>query len=206
MITIWGRKNSINVQKVLWCCGELDLAYRQIDAGGAFGLTETADYTAMNPNKLVPTIDDNGFVLWESNVIVRYLSFKHGFNRLYPSDIEPRFDAERWMDWQSSSLWPDLRIVFIGLVRTPEGLRDKAIITQSEQRCVRFLKMLDDRLRDREYVAGNSFTMADIPLGAAVYRWYTLDIRHPSLPSLERWYRNLCERPAYLASVMLPLS
>jgi glutathione S-transferase len=206
MITIWGRKNSINVQKVLWCCGELDLEYQQIDAGGSFGLTDTADYVAMNPNKLVPTIDDNGFVLWESNVIVRYLCFKHSFELLYPSDIRSRFDAERWMDWQSSSLWPDLRTVFIGLIRTPEDARNTAAIAQAEQRCARFMEMLDGRLKDRDYVGGESFTMTDIPLGASVHRWYALDIAHPSLPNLGRWYRDLCERSAYRSNVMLPLS
>src|SRR5829696_9275573 len=126
MLTLWGRVNSINVQKVHWCLKELGLAYDRIEAGREFGVVDTPEYRRMNPNGLVPTIEDDGFVLWESNVIVRYLAARHGAGRLYPDDLRVRFDAERWMDWQATTLWPALRPVFIGLVRTPVAERDSS--------------------------------------------------------------------------------
>jgi glutathione S-transferase len=117
MLRIWGRTNSINVQKVLWCCHELSLDYERIDAGNDFGVTDTVEYIALNPNRLVPAIDDGDIQLWESNVIVRYLAQKHDHGRLCPADIATRFDAERWMDWQATVFWPALRPLFIALIR-----------------------------------------------------------------------------------------
>ena len=124
MLKIWGRANSINVQKVLWCCGELGLQYDRIDAGNEFGVNKTPQYRALNPNALVPTIEDGDFQLWESNVIVRYLAQKSGHGRLCPANIKTRFDAERWMDWQATVFWPALRPLFIELIRTPPAKRD----------------------------------------------------------------------------------
>jgi glutathione S-transferase len=130
MLKIWGRANSINVQKVLWCCGELGLRYDRIDAGNEFGVTKTPQYRTLNPNSLVPTIEDGDFQLWESNVIVRYLAQKSGDGRLLPTDIRTRFDAERWMDWQATVFWPALRPLFIELIRTPPAKRDATIISR----------------------------------------------------------------------------
>jgi glutathione S-transferase len=206
MLTIWGRPNSINVQKVLWCAEELGLTTRRIEAGGQFGLLSDPEYVAMNPNKLVPTIDDGGFVLWESNVIVRYLSQKYGFGTLCPPRSTSRFDGERWMDWQATTLWPALRPVFIGLIRTAPERRDAAAQAAAEARCAEQMALLDARLSDRPFVGGESFSMSDIPAGASVYRWYALDLSRPKLPNLERWYRSLTERRAFRKEVMLPLS
>ena len=130
MLTIWGRTNSINVQKVLWTCAELGLPFQRHDAGGAFGGTSTEAYRAMNPNGLVPTIEDDGFVLWESNVIVRYLATKHRAEALYPAELRARFDVERWMEWQTTTLWTALRPVFFGLIRTPPEQRDAAALAE----------------------------------------------------------------------------
>ena len=206
MLTIWGRANSINVQKVLFCCEELGLPYRRIDAGGEFGATDSARYIAMNPNRLVPTIEDGAFQLWESNVIVRYLAQKHGLGTLCPEPIERRFDAERWMDWQATSLWPVLRPVFIGLIRTAPEQRDAAAIAGAAEQCARFMTMLDAQLAATPFVGGDTFTMGDIPVGVSAYRWYTLEVPHPKLPNLERWYEGLTARPAFRKVVMLKLS
>lgn len=132
MLKIWGRANSINVQKVLRCCGELGLQYDRIDAGHEFGVTKTPQYRVLNPNGLVPTIEDGDFQLWESNVIVRYLAQKSGHGRLYPADIKTGFDAERWMDWQTTVFWPALRPLFIELIRTPPAKRDATVISRAE--------------------------------------------------------------------------
>lgn len=206
MLRIWGRANSINVQKVLWCCAELDVAFERIDAGGKFGVSKTDAYRALNPNGLVPTIEDDGFVLWESNVIVRYLAARHSAGRLYPDDLRVRFDAERWMDWQATTLWPALRTVFIGLVRTPVAERDSSGIASSLDAATRALTILDRHLADRAFVAGDAFTIGDIPLGIAAYRWFSLPIDRPSLSGLVRWYDRLRERPGYQRHVMQPLS
>lgn len=206
MLTIWGRANSINVQKVLWTCAELGVAFRRHDAGGAFGGTSTPEYRALNPNGLVPTLEDDGYVLWESNVIVRYLATKQRAEALYPSELRARFDVERWMEWQTTTLWPSLRPVFFGIVRTPPEQRDAAAIEQAQATAARAFALLDGHLDGRAYVMGDAFTIGDIPNAIAAYRWYTLDIPRPALPNLERWYGALKERPGFREHVAIPLS
>ncbi len=206
VLKIWGRTNSINVQKVLWCCDELSLRYERIDAGGDFGVTREPEYLALNPNGLVPTISDNGFVLWESNAIVRYLAAKHGMGTLCPKDLAERADADRWMDWQMGTLWANFRPAFVGLVRTTPEKRDRAYIATAIRETAENLAILDAHLVGRDYVTGLSLTMADIPLGVTAYRWFSLDIERPPMPNLEAWYGRLCAQAPYRATVMLPLS
>jgi glutathione S-transferase len=205
MLKIWGRANSINVQKVLWCCGELGLQYDRIDAGNEFGVTKTPEYRALNPNALVPTIEDGDFQLWESNVIVRYLAQKSQDNRLCPADITTRFDAERWMDWQATVFWPALRPLFIELIRTPPGNRDTSAIARGESLSLAAARILDARLSDRTFLAGGSFSMGDIPAATTVHRWYALNIHHPELPNLQRWYQLMTQRQPFRDAVMTPL-
>jgi glutathione S-transferase len=205
MLKIWGRANSINVQKVLWCCGELGLQYDRIDAGNEFGVTKTPEYRALNPNALVPTIEDGDFQLWESNVIVRYLAQKSQDNRLCPADITTRFDAERWMDWQATVFWPALRPLFIELIRTPPANRDTSAIARGESLSLAAARILDARLSDRTFLAGGSFSMGDIPAATTVHRWYALNIHHPELPNLQRWYQLMTQRQPFRDAVMTPL-
>jgi glutathione S-transferase len=206
MLTIWGRANSINVQKVLWTCAELGLPFRRHDAGGAFGGTATPEYRALNPNGLVPTIEDDGYVLWESNAIVRYLATKHKAEALFPSELRARFDVERWMDWQTTTLWPALRPVFFGIIRTPPEQRDAAAIERAQADAARVFALLDGHLAGRAYVTGNAFTIGDVPSGIAAYRWYNLDISRPALPNLERWFAAIGQRPGFREHVAIPLS
>jgi glutathione S-transferase len=170
MPRIWGRANSINVQKVLWCCGELGVEYERIDAGNEFGVNKTAEYRALNPNGLVPTVEDGEITLWESNVIVRYLAHKIGDGRLCPADIGTRFDAERWMDWQATAFWPVLRPLFIQLVRTPSAKLDPAAVSQGEKLSLAAGRILDQRLSDGTFLAGDAFSMGDIPAATTVHR------------------------------------
>ena len=206
MLRIWGRSNSINVQKVLWCCEELDIRYQRVDVGGPFGGNSEPEYLRLNPNGLVPTISDGGFVLWESNAIVRYLAAKHGTGTLYPENLAQRADADRWMDWQMGTLWANFRPAFVGLVRTPPEKRDRAYIAKAISKTTGNLTLLDTHLAGRDYVTGPSLTMADIPLGVTAYRWFTVDIERPPMPNLEAWYERLCARSPYRATVMSPLS
>ena len=206
MLKICGRANSINVQKVLWCCCELGLQYERIDAGNEFGITKTAEYQALNPNALVPTIEDGDFRLWESNVIVRYLAHKSGESRLCPVDIATRFDAERWMDWRATVFWPALRPLFIQLIRTSPTKRDAAIVSRGESLSLAAARILDARLSDRTFLAGDHFSKGDIPAAATVHRWYELDIHHPEMPNLRRWYELIRQRRPFQEVVMTALS
>lgn len=206
MLKVWGRDNSTNVQKVLWCCEELGVPFERVDVGGPFGGNREPEFLAMNPNGLVPTISDGDFSLWESNAIVRYLSAKHGMGRLCPESLEVRAEADKWMDWQMGTVWASFRAVFLGLVRTPPEERDVNEIEAGVRDTADSMRILDAHLADREYVAGAELTMGDIPLGVTVYRWLALDIERPSLPNVEAWYERLGERKAYGEIVMQPLT
>lgn len=202
MLQIWGRKNSLNVQKVLWCCEELEIPFQRHDAGGLFGGTDEAEYLVRNPTGLVPTISDGGFDLWESNAIVRYLSAEYGSGILWPENTRDRALADKWMDYQLGTLWPTFRDAILGLIRTPEQ-SDPEKIKASVEGTARVLALLDAHLEDHEYVAGPSLTMGDVALGSSVYRWLNIDIDRPPMPGLEAWHARLEDRPAYQRTVMV---
>ena len=206
MIKIWGRKNSINVQKVLWCCDELKIPYQRIDAGLQPGDVDTSAYRALNPNGLVPTIEDGKFVLWESNAILRYLSAKYGLDPFWPTNPQTRASADRWMDWYISTLWMHMRPLFLQLIRCTADKRDQTIIDTGREKTLAALKILDAHLDRNPYVAGTEFSIGDIPVGAVVYRWMSLPIERPELPHVESWYARLGQREAYRQHVMLPMS
>ena len=198
MLRIWGRKNSINVQKVLWCCGELGLPFERIDAGMQFGVNDTPEYRAMNPNGLVPTIDDDGFILWESHA--------RGVGNLWPEDAQTAADADRWMEWYSTTLWQNVRPIFWTLVRTPPEKRNMAEVEEHRKKLAANFAIVDAQLSKPEYLTGARFSMADIPMGVAAYRWFKLPIERPDYRNLERWYERLCKRPAFQEHCMLPLT
>ena len=206
MLKILGRNNSSNVQKVLWTLGELDLEYTRDDIGGLFGGNREADYLAMNPNGLVPTLVDGNTVLWESNVIVRYLARKYAPNSLLPDSLTDLTQAEQWMDWQQTVVAPAHFPVFWGLIRTAPEDRDLDAIKSGRDRFEQAMTILDHHLSDSAFVGGESLSIADIPVGIMVYRWFTLDIERMELPSLHRWYQRLTDRPAYKNTVMIGLT
>jgi glutathione S-transferase len=204
-LTVWGNADSINVQKVLWCCEEVGLAYRRIDAGKHFGVVGTPEFLALNPNGLVPTIDDGGFVVWESNAIVRYLAAKHATGTLWPEDPPARAKADRWMDWSNSTLWPTLLPVFRAFMRTPPERRDAAAIEAARMETLEVMRILDGHLATSAYVGGDTFTMGDIAVGCGAWRWMALPIERPPLRNFERWFASLAAREAYRKVVMVPL-
>jgi len=205
MIKIWGRTNSVNVKKALWALEELKLPYARTDAGLQFGVVNTPAYRKMNPNGLVPTIDDEGFILWESHAIVRYLAAKHGVGSLWPTDLRVRADADRWMDW-ASTFASVLRPVFWNLIRTPPDKRDLKAVAEGTQKAGELATIVDTQLADRPFVAGETLTMGDIPLGCHLQIWFRLDIARPAVPRLQAWFERLCARPAYAKIVDTPLS
>lgn len=206
MLKIWGRPNSINVQKVMWTAAELGLEFEQEVAGMAHGKVGEPWYQAMNPNGLVPTIDDDGLVLWESNVITRYLAAKHATGTLMPESNAGRAQAEMWMDWQQTVLLPGITPVFWNIVRTPPSGPDQAAIDAGCKKMLSSLAMLDARLAGRDFILGDHLTVADIPAGCVTYRWYGLPVEHGDFPNVRAWYERLAERPPYQQHVMLALT
>jgi glutathione S-transferase len=197
MLKIWGRKNSSNVQKTMWAVGELGIAYERSDIGMEFGGNDTAAYRDMNPNGLVPTIQDGDFFLWESNSIIRYLAARYGPGKLEPADLRSRAIASQWMDWQISVFMPAFTTVFWGLVRTPPEQRDLAAIATAKAKSIDTARILDAALARNVYLAGNSFSMGDIPMGVFIYRFRALMPDRPPLPNLERWYAAIEKRAAF---------
>lgn len=195
MLRIWGRLSSVNVQKVVWCADELGLDYERIDAGGKFGVNDTPAYLAMNPNGLVPVIDDDGFVLYESNAIVRYLAARAA-SALFPTDLRRRADVDRWMEWQSANYTPAMGPAFWQLVRTPADKRDAAAVKASRAKSEKLTGVLDAHLAGKRYLCGEKFTAADVVVGCAAHRWINLPIGREPRPHFERWYAQLKARPA----------
>ena len=203
MLRIWGRKNSINVQKAMWAVLETGVAHERIDAGGTFGGLNTPEFLARNPNALVPTIEDDGVTVWESQAIVRYIAAKYGAGTLWPEDPGARAIADEWMEWNSSNLQPALMGVFMNVWRTPEFRRNPQLIRNLVTRCGQVMLFLDKQLENRPYLAGDKFTMGDIPCGAMLYRYFELDIERPNLPNVSAWYARLQERSAFRNAVMI---
>jgi glutathione S-transferase len=198
MLKIWGRNTSSNVQKVMWAIGEMGLKYERIDVGGAFGKNKEPAYLAMNPNGLVPTLEEeDGFLLWESNSVVRYLAEKHGAGSIWPADVRAHALAGQWMDWQLSVAAPAITPVFWGLIRTPAEKRDHAAIAAGQAKTAEVMRMLDAQLGKTPYVAGNAFSIGDIPVGVMVYRFYKLCPDAAPLVNLRRWYEGLERRKSF---------
>lgn len=197
MIEVLGRRNSANVQKVMWTLGELGVEYQRLDVGGSFGYPD--DYPS--PNQVVPSIRDGGITVWESNACVRYLARTYGEGTLWPNDAATLATADMWIEWQRSDIASHFFVLFQMIVRglssTPEKLQSHA------QGCGKAFAQLDDQLTGRDYICGQSLTMGDIVIGAMMYRYMTLDIARPRLDNLQAWYQRLTERPAYQHHVML---
>ena len=207
-LRIWGRANSVNVQKVLWCLAELDLAYDRIDAGMQFGRNKDPDYLAMNPNGRVPTLVDGDFVLWESNSVMRYLALAYRPDSpIYPKAPKPRASVDRWLDWTLSTLQPVDRPVFWALVRTPVAERDMAAIQNDADAEAVVWRIAENYLAGSRFIAGDDFTLADIALGAYARRWFGVEgITKPKLPHLERWFAQFAGRPGFVQFIAPPMT
>ncbi|MDO8359620.1 MAG: glutathione S-transferase family protein [Devosia sp.] len=200
-ITLWGRDSSANVQKARWVLGELGLAYEHIPLGGKYGGNKAADYLAMNPNGLVPTLRDGELTLWESHAIVRYLAATYGAGSLWPEQSKPRALADQWTDWTATTFQPAWLDVFWTLVRTPEAQRDAARIAKAVAASEKCFAVLDGQLARTPFLAGDRLTYADIVAGVAMHRWSTMPLERQSHPNVEAWHERLRERPAFRAGV-----
>ena len=206
MLRILGRLSSVNVQKVVWCADEIGVPYERVDIGGKFGGNDTPEYLAKNPNGLVPTIEEDGFVLYESNAIVRYLAARHAAGRLWPEDLRRRADVDRWMEWQSTAYTPAMWGAFWQLIRTPAEKRDAALVEGSRAKTEKLSGILDAQLASRRFVAGDAFSAADIVVGCAAHRWLNLPLAREPRPNLERWYAEMKARPGSKQVTGLALS
>ena len=206
MLKIWGRNNSVNVIKVLWCAAELGLDFVRTDIGCAFGGNDQPEYLAKNPMGRVPTVEDGDLVLWESQAIVRYLAAPHGIGTLWPEDPGERALSDLWMDWYTAHLHPPMTTIFWGLVRTVEANRANHAIAAAKVEAGKLWSVLDQHLEGRDFVNGRQLTIGDFPAGAAAFRYYSLVEERPAMPNLDRWYAALGEMPAYRKHVMNPLS
>jgi glutathione S-transferase len=192
----------------MWAVGEMSLPHERIDVGGAFGKNRDAPYLAMNPNGLVPTLEEeDGYLLWESNSVVRYLAAKHKSSVLEPADLRTRANAGKWMDWQLSVLGPAITPVFWNLIRTAPEKRDHTAIEEGKKKTTAAVKMMDEHLAKTAYLAGDAFSYGDIPVGVMAYRYRQLVPDRPPLPHFERWYAAISSRPAFKDQVAaVPLS
>ena len=207
MIKIWGRNTSSNVQKVMWAVGEIGLPHERIDIGGPFGMNREPAYLAMNPNGLVPTLEEDGFLLWESNSIIRYLAGKFGVGKLEPADPGTRAKASQWMDWQLSVMGPAITPVFWGMIRTPPAERNHTAIDEGKVKTTAAVKMLDEQFAKTAYAAGEAFSMGDIPIAIMSYRYRELVPERPAFPNFERWYAAIGARLAFKEHVSsIPLT
>lgn len=206
MLTVWGRTNSINVQKVMWTIGELGLDHERLDAGGAFGGLGTETYGEMNPNRRIPVLKDGAVSIWESQACVRYLAAAYGTGSLWHSDAYERSLADRWMEWKVTTIQPQLHVLFWGLVRTPAAERNKADIQRASVDIQPIWGILDQHLSNQAFMAGDKLTMGDIPLGCAWWRYSHLNLEHPDYPNIQRWFETLKVRPAYQDHVMIDVT
>ena len=204
MLQIHGRKNSNQVIQLMWTVGELGLEHVRHNVGGSFGGLDTQSYGLLNPNRLVPTIDDDGFVLWESYAIIRYLCREYGLGSLCPLDTRQAASADRWMEWTNSRFMGTFFPIFWGLIRTPTEQQDAEKIASAAQATGELLQIVERQLEDKPFIVGDQLTMGDIPLGSMMFKYYNLAIGRPSLPNIEAWYARLCERDAYKMHAMNP--
>ena len=203
MLKVWGRATSVNVQKVMWAVGEMGIAHERIDVGGRFGGLTTPAFLALNPSARIPTIEDDGVVVWESNAIIRYLAARYGEGALWARDPGARAPADAWMDWMQTTLAPDFYGVFWAVVRTPADRRDRAAIKDLTKQLTGHYELLDRQLATRPYLVGDGFSLADIAVGVTLYRYFEMEIERPALSNLHAWYKRLKERPAFRDHVMV---
>lgn len=206
MLKIWGRVSSSNVQKVLWLCELLEIPFERTDLGGPFGGTREPSYLAKNPNALIPTIEDDGFVLWESNAILRYLAVKHGGGALYGgADPHARALVDQWLDWQITVAGPPMGPLLGQLIRTPPDKRDPAVIAAGSREAGKAWSIADQALADgRAFIGGSAFSLADIALGLNVWRWYNLPIERPATRHLDAWFGRLSAMPGMRLAAFPP--
>ncbi|WP_207849778.1 MULTISPECIES: glutathione S-transferase [unclassified Pseudomonas] len=198
MLRILGKASSINVRKVLWTCAELQIPFEREDWGSGFTPTDTPQFLALNPCAMVPVIQDGDFTLWESNTIIRYLAAKYGGAGLYPSEPQARARVDQWIDWQASELNRSWSYAFMSLVRQSADHQDRAALANGVEQWSKTMGILDQQLQKTgAYVSGAAFSLADIPIGLSVNRWFETPLAHPHYPAVRAYYERLSQREGF---------
>jgi glutathione S-transferase len=198
MLTIFGYAASINVRKVLWVCEELGLAFAREDWGGGTRPTSDPRFLSLNPVGMVPVIDDDGVVVFESNAIVRYLAASRRRTDLLPDIPAERARVEQWMDWQGSDFNNAWRAAYQGLVKKNPAFQDPAAIEASARQLGAAVGVVDGQLgRTGAYVAGERFTVADVVIGLSLHRWRSIPIERTAHRNVERYLERLRERAGF---------
>ncbi len=198
MLRILGRATSINVRKVLWACVEIGIPFEREDWGAGFKSTDTPEFLAMNPNGMIPVIEDGDFTLWESNTIIRYLATCYGMAALYPPEAGARARVDQWIDWQASELNRSWSYAFMSLVRQSPSHQDAEALAAGCADWSGRMRILDRQLASTgAYVAGERFSLADIPIGLSVNRWFETPFEQPHLPAVKDYYERLSSRPGF---------
>ena len=205
-LTLWGRNTSVNVQKAIWALEEVEADYRRIDVGGEFGGLDTPEYGAMNPNRLIPVLQDGSVTVWESSAIVRYLAAQYGAGSLWPNDVITRASSDQWADWCNTTFQPAWLDVYVQLVRTPPSRRDLGRVAASAERANKCFAILDGVLAGQPYLGGDRLTYADILVGSSLYRWERLDVPHIAMPNVDTWHERLRARPGFVKGVEIDFS
>lgn len=201
MIQLYGRRNSINVQKVSWALCELNIEFKWHDEHGKFGTVNVENYEKLNPQLIVPTLDFNGTIINQSNSIVRYLYRKH--TDVYEiSKAEDIAIAEQWMEFQATDLQLNMTPIFWGLVRNPPEDRDQDLIDKNIILLNKKFEIFDNFLEGHEYILNNSFGMSDIIMGVASYRYNSLPIERPNLVNLQNWYKKISNRNCFKKNIL----
>jgi glutathione S-transferase len=208
MLTVYGRKSSFNLQKVMWLVGELGIAHKHVELGGSFGGLDRAEFLAMNPHGRIPVVDDSGIIVWESHAILRYVAAKYSSETsFWKANPAERTKADQWMDWSQTALQPAFLIgVFWGWYRMPEAKRNMTAVNKAMEQTNNYLRHVDRQLEGNSFVLGDRLSLADIPIGTHLYRYFNLDLPRPSLPNVERWYERLQSRSAYREHVCVPFN
>ncbi|GGA53218.1 glutathione S-transferase family protein [Pelagibacterium lentulum] len=200
-VVLWGRASSANVQKAVWALEETGTTFIRTDVAGRFGGTDTPEFIAMNPNRLVPVLTHGDLTMWESHAIVRYVAAQFGTDTLWPNEPAERAIIDQWTDWTATTFQPAWLRLFWTLVRTPEAQRDAAAIDAALEASVRAMRIMDAQLQKTAYLAGDDFSYADIVAGASLYRWFTMEIERPSMSGVEAWHERLKQRPGFIKGV-----
>ncbi|WP_449122900.1 glutathione S-transferase family protein [Pseudomonas sp. MPG01] len=199
MLRILGKASSINVRKVLWSCAELQIPFEREDWGSGFRSTHDAQFLALNPCAMVPVIQDGDFTLWESNTIIRYLVSRYDGSHLYPTDAQTRARIDQWIDWQASELNRSWSYAFLSLVRQSPEHQDSAALAVGIEQWSKNMAILDRQLeKTGAYVSGEQFSLADIPIGLSVNRWFETPLAHPDFGAVKAYYNRLNLRPGYV--------
>jgi len=180
--------------RVLWIAKELGLDYEHIEIEIGPTRARKSEYLAINPNGRLPSIDEDGFVLWESLAITMYLAKKHGAGRLYPATLEGEARTWQWSLWALNEVDRGVNIWSLHAVRLPAADRDTAKRDEALKVLAAPFKVLDAAVAKQPYLLGNDFTVADLNVTAVISRAIDMDLA--AWPNLKAWLTRCLERPA----------